>query len=136
VHEILILKFGGSVLQDDATIKKASKMVKDAVDRGFRIVVVVSALKGETDNLLNLSKKLNPQVPLKLMDEILAMGEKTSARIFTNALLAEALDAIPIDTDSDIWPIITNENHGDASPLDIPTRNRVETGLQPMINLA
>ncbi|MEE8239210.1 MAG: hypothetical protein V3R13_03900, partial [Nitrososphaerales archaeon] len=104
MHEILILKFGGSVLQDDATIKKASKMVKDAVDRGFRIVVVVSALKGITDNLLNLSMKLNPQVPLKLMDEILAMGEKTSVRIFTNALLAEALNAIPIDTDSDIWP--------------------------------
>ena len=78
VYEILILKFGGSVLQDDATIKKASKMVKDAVDRGFRIVVVVSALKGETDNLLNLSKKLNPQVPLKLMDEILAMGERSA----------------------------------------------------------
>ena len=136
VHEILILKFGGSVLDDDATIRKASKMVKDAVDRGFRIVVVVSALKGMTDNLLNLSKKLNPEVPLDLMDEILAMGEKTSARIFTNALLAEALNAIPIDTDSDCWPIITNENHGDASPLDIPTRDRVEKGLRPMLDLS
>jgi aspartate kinase len=130
VQEILILKFGGSVLENDVMIRKASRMVKDAIDGGYRIVVVVSALKGMTDHLLTLSKKLNPEISPKLMDEILSMGEKTSARIFAGALLAEGLSAVVIDTDSDSWPIITNDLHGDASPIESQTKESVERGLK------
>ena len=134
MKEILVLKFGGSVLENDKTIRNVARMVRDVSDRGFSPVVVVSALKGDTEKLLQISKNVNPNASLEIMDEILSMGERTSARIITAALSAEGLDPVTIDPDSNIWPIITNNVYMDASPLDGPTKDGVENKLRPLIN--
>jgi len=46
---ILVVKFGGSVLTEEKNAKRAAEMLKRAYERGFSLVVVVSAMKGVTD---------------------------------------------------------------------------------------
>ncbi|MEM4311744.1 MAG: hypothetical protein QXX95_05085 [Nitrososphaerales archaeon] len=117
MENLLILKFGGSVLEDEKTIRNSAELVKSLLNQGYKLVIVVSALKGATDTLLNMAKRLNPNSPPKLLSEILAMGERTSVRLFSNALQGKGLDAIFIDPSSDIWPIITDSDYLDANPL-------------------
>ncbi|MEM3437605.1 MAG: aspartate kinase [Nitrososphaerales archaeon] len=130
---IIIVKFGGSVLTNEESLKKAANMIKSEVEKGSRLVIVVSALKGQTDELLNLAKKVAPDVSASYLDEILAMGEKTSARIMSAALNSRGLNSYPIDTESPYWPIITDDNYGDANPLLDETLKAVEEKLIPII---
>jgi len=130
---IIVVKFGGSVLMNEENVKKAADMIKSEVEKGSRLVIVVSALKGYTDELLDLAKKVAPDASLSYLDEILAMGEKTSARIMSAALTSRGLDSYVIDTESSYWPIITDDKHGDADPLLDETLKAVEEKLIPII---
>ena len=72
-----------------------------------------------TDQLINL---INHDPANKLLDktdtdDILAMGERTSVRVFASALKAEGLDARYFDPGDANWPIITDDNFSDANPL-------------------
>ncbi|MDA4133244.1 MAG: aspartate kinase, partial [Thaumarchaeota archaeon] len=75
-----MVKFGGSVLEDEKAITQAAGLVKETIERGLGVVVVVSAMKGVTDQLVALSKKVNPNMDPALADELLSSGERTSAR--------------------------------------------------------
>jgi aspartate kinase len=130
---IIVVKFGGSVLMNEENLKKAADMIKSEVEKGSRLVLVVSALKGQTDELLNLTNKVAPDVSLSYLDEILAMGEKTSARIMSAALASKGLNPYLIDTESPHWPIITDDKHGDANPLLDETSRAIEEKLIPII---
>ncbi len=130
---IIVVKFGGSVLMNEENLKKATDMIKSEVEKGSRLVLVVSALKGQTDELLNLANKVAPDVSLSYLDEILAMGEKTSARIMSAALASKGLNPYLIDTESPHWPIITDDKHGDANPLLDETSRAIEEKLIPVI---
>jgi len=130
---IIVVKFGGSVLMNEENVKKAADMIKSEVEKGSRLVIVVSALKGYTDELLDLAKKVAPDASLSYLDEILAMGEKTSARIMSAALTSRGLDSYVIDTESSYWPIITDDKHGDADPLLDETLRTIEENLIPII---
>jgi len=130
---IIVVKFGGSVLMNEENVKKAADMIKSEVEKGSRLVIVVSALKGYTDELLDLAKKVAPDASLSYLDEILAMGEKTSARIMSAALTSRGLDSYVIDTESSYWPIITDDKHGDADPLLDETLRTIEEKLIPII---
>ncbi|MCP8319589.1 MAG: aspartate kinase [archaeon] len=132
-NPIIVVKFGGSVLVNEENVKKAADMIKSEVEKGSRLVIVVSALKGQTDELLNLAKKAAPDASLSYLDEILAMGEKTSARIMSATLTSRGLDSYAIDTESPHWPIITDDKHGDADPLLNETLKAVEEKLIPII---
>lgn len=114
---IVVVKFGGSILENDESISKAAEVVAKAVGRGLRVIVVVSAMRGVTDNLLTLSRRLNPDVKPHFLDDLLSFGERTSARLFAAALQAKGLNPVVIDPDSEFWPIITDDNHLDANPI-------------------
>jgi len=118
---------------NEENLKKAADMIKSEVEKGSRLVLVVSALKGQTDELLNLTNKVAPDVSLSYLDEILAMGEKTSARIMSAALASKGLNPYLIDTESPHWPIITDDKHGDANPLLDETSRAIEEKLIPII---
>ncbi|NWG09482.1 MAG: hypothetical protein HXX80_04130 [Nitrososphaerales archaeon] len=130
---IIVVKFGGSILMDEVNVKKAADMVKSEVERGLRLVIVVSALKGYTDELLNLAKKVAPDASASYLDEVLAMGEKTSSRIMSASLASRGLDSYVLDTESPYWPIITDDRHGDADPLLDETMKAVDENLVPII---
>jgi aspartate kinase len=134
VEDIVVFKFGGSVLDSDENIKKAAQRVKDVCARGLGVVVVVSALRGVTDSLLLTARKANPNIPPEMLDEVLSMGERTSARLFAAALKGFGLDAVVVDPDSPYWPIVTDSNHLDANPLYEETKRLVGERLKPLLN--
>ncbi len=132
-EEIIVVKFGGSVLEDADAIGQAAKLIGDTQSRGTGVVVVVSAMKGVTDNLLTLSMGVNPEMEASLIDELLSSGEKTSVRLVAAALAHHGLRPLVVDPDSPDWPVITDDKHQDASPLMDLTRQRARERLLPAI---
>ena len=119
--ELLVLKFGGTSVADITRIKKVALKVKLEVDKGNKIIVVVSAMSGVTNNLINLVKEASENYQLSEYDSILASGEQVTA-----ALLSIALQALKIKSRSWLgWqvPIITNNVHGKALIKKIKTEN-------------
>ncbi len=121
-------------MKDEATIAKAAEMVREVYEHGLRPVVVVSALKGTTDNLLNLAKKIDPATPDDLMDQILSMGERTSARVFAVALKSKGLTPVIVDPEFENWPIITDDRHLDANPIYRETEEAVQRKILPLLD--
>jgi len=119
--ELLVLKFGGTSVADITRIKKVALKVKLEVDKGNKIIVVVSAMSGVTNDLVNLVKQTSENYQLSEYDSILASGEQVTA-----ALLSIALEALKIKSRSWLgWqiPIITNNIHGKALIKEIKTEN-------------
>lgn len=133
-NEKIVIKLGGSVLDNFENIEKASELIYKQFLNGKKIVIVISALKGVTDNLLNLAKKANPNISDAELASILSMGEKISARIFSAALSNKKLKTIVIDTESKYWPIITDDNYLDANPILEETETLIKNNLEPLLN--
>ena len=119
--ELLVLKFGGTSVADITRIKKVALKVKLEVDKGNKIIVVVSAMSGVTNDLINLVKEASENYQLSEYDSILASGEQVTA-----ALLSIALQALKIKSRSWLgWqvPIITNNIYGKALIKEIKKEN-------------
>ena len=119
--ELLVLKFGGTSVADIAQIKKVALKIKLEVDKGNKIIVVVSAMSGVTNDLVNLVKQASENYQLSEYDTVLSSGEQVTA-----ALLSIALQSLEIKSRSWLgWqvPIITNDIHGKAVIKEIKTEN-------------
>jgi aspartate kinase len=88
---LIVQKYGGTSVGNTDRIKNVAARVAKYHARGDRIVVVVSAMSGVTDNLIKLSKEIMPLPSEREMDMLLATGEQT-----TIALTAIALHSIGI----------------------------------------
>ena len=125
--ELIVAKFDGSALADGSRIKKAAESIVKEHEKGKQIIVVASAISNTTDELIELS---NDAVGGFLTDaqkaEILAMGERTSARLLKSTIESMDAKAEIIDPYSDLWPIMTDSNFLEA-------RINLET-TQPKIN--
>ncbi|MDG6941308.1 MAG: hypothetical protein JRN34_00070 [Nitrososphaerota archaeon] len=132
-REIVVIKFGGSVLEDGQAIAQAAALIARTLEKGVGVVVVVSAMKGVTDNLLALSRGVNPNMEVSLIDELLSSGEKTSARLVAASMAHHGLKPVVVDTDTPGWPIITDDRHQDANPIVDVTRERSRETLLPII---
>ena len=84
---LLVQKYGGTSMGSVERIDHVASKVAAARERGHQIVVVVSAMSGETDRLLKLAKSVNPRPSPRELDQVLATGEQV-----TIALLAMALE--------------------------------------------
>lgn len=132
MRDVVVVKLGGSVLQDSKALERAAAWVKD-LSKKHGLVIVVSALKGMTDELLKTAKAVNPDIPPDMLDEVLAMGERTSARLFTAALTGQGVDAVLVDPSSENWPVVTDDVHLDADPVYHETEKRCKERLLPLI---
>ena len=88
---LIVLKFGGSVLRDELHVRAVAEEVARHVHRGARVVAVVSALEGTTDALLARAEAYSASPNPFATAQLLATGELASA-----ALLGLALDSIGI----------------------------------------
>ena len=89
---LIVQKFGGTSVGNTDRIKNVAARVSRYHANGDRVVVVVSAMSGVTDNLIKLAKEIMPLPSEREMDMLLATGEQT-----TIALAAMALHALGID---------------------------------------
>jgi aspartate kinase len=108
---LIVHKYGGTSMGSTERIRSVAKRVAKWVRAGNRMVVVPSAMSGETNRLLGLAKELAPekQTPQsqRELDQIAATGEQVSVGLLALALQAEGLEAVsytgwqvPISTDS------------------------------------
>ena len=116
-----VLKFGGTSVGSIQRIVHAAKIVKKEYDSGNKILVVVSAMAGTTNNLvahsLSISKKFNKRE----LDVLLTSGEQV-----TSALMAGALNQLGLKAKSWMnWqiPIITEGENTNSRIVQIITEN-------------
>jgi aspartate kinase len=86
---LYVYKFGGTSVGSTERIKAVAEKVKAAHDAGNQIVVVVSAMSGETNRLIGLAKEMQAQPTDRELDVLVSTGEQV-----TVALLSMALHAI------------------------------------------
>ncbi|MEM2907652.1 MAG: aspartate kinase [Candidatus Hadarchaeales archaeon] len=130
----IVVKFGGMSVGDGERVRLAARSVVRERERGAQVAVVVSAMGHATDELLEAARsstggKISPAE----LDDILAMGERTSARIFASALRSLGADARCIDPAHEEWPVVTDSSFGNAR-VDLPeTRRRVRRFILPLL---
>lgn len=93
----LVKKFGGSSLACVQRVRHAANVVAEAVKQGDQVVVVVSAMQGETDRLLALCGEENARFSGRDKAALLATGEQASAALFALALQALGVPAISMN---------------------------------------
>ena len=119
--ELVVLKFGGTSVADVPQIKKIALKIKGEVDQGNKVIVVVSAMSGVTNNLIDLVNQTSKNFSLTEYDVVLSTGEQ-----ITSALLSIALEELSLKARSWMgWqvPIVSDNTHGKAVIKDIKTSN-------------
>lgn len=91
---LIVQKYGGTSVGNPERIKNVASRVARYHERGDRLVVVVSAMSGVTDNLIKLAKEIMPLPPEREMDMLLATGEQTTIALTAMALNARGIPAV------------------------------------------
>ncbi|MFN3886431.1 MAG: aspartate kinase [Aquabacterium sp.] len=104
---LIVHKYGGTSMGSTERIRNVAKRVAKWVRAGHQLVVVPSAMSGETNRLLGLAKELSDRPNPRELDMIASTGEQVSVGLLSIALQAEGLDAVsyagwqvPIKTNS------------------------------------
>ena len=130
----LVQKFGGTSVSDIDLIRAAAGRVAAAVEAGNEVAVVVSAMAGTTDRLVEWTREIAPFHDAREYDVVVSSGEQA-----TVGLMALALQAAGVDARSWLgWqiPILTDDVHGRARISDIDASellNRMAQGQVPVI---
>ena len=115
----IVMKFGGTSMAGTERIRTVAKLVAREVAQGNEVAVVVSAMAGETDRLVNFCREANALYDPAEYDVVVASGEQV-----TSGLLALTLQSVGCKARSWLgWqlPIRTEEAHARARILDIET---------------
>ncbi len=104
---IIVHKYGGTSMGSVERIKNVARRVAKWHAAGHQVVVVPSAMSGETNRLLGLAREISPMPDGRELDMIAATGEQASSGLLAIALQAEGLKArsyagwqVPVRTDS------------------------------------
>lgn len=131
---LIVHKYGGTSLADADAIRRCAAGAAVAHRAGDRIVVVVSAMAGETDRLLGIARQLSSRPPLRELDTVLAAGEQVSIGLFAIALAEHGIETRSY-TGAQL-PIETDAAHGKARIRRIVTaalREDLQNGIVPVI---
>lgn len=120
MSKILVQKFGGTSVGDPERIRRVAARIKSYHEKGYKLVVVVSAMGHTTDELVDLAARISKNPPKREMDMLLSTGEQVSV-----ALLAMALHEVNVPARSFTGGqvnIITDANHSNARIESIDTK--------------
>ncbi len=109
---LYVYKFGGTSVGNVERIKAVAEKVKQARDLGDQIVVVVSAMSGETNRLVALAKDMQQTPNEREMDVLLSTGEQVTVALLSMALHELGCDACSY-TGSQV-KILTDSSHTKA----------------------
>ncbi len=132
--DLIVAKFGGTSVGNGSRIKKAAQSVVNEYMKGNHVVVVVSAVNKTTDDLIGLSNEaIGEGLTDRQKAEIMAMGELTSARVFSATIESLGVKSEFIDPYNELWPIMTDSNSLEAK-IDFGTTNKKIVGIENLIN--
>ena len=121
---VVVMKFGGTSVANIERIRNVAQHVKREVDAGNSVAVVVSAMAGTTNQLVDWVREASPMHDAREYDAVVATGEQVTA-----GLLAIILQGLGISARSWLgWqiPITTNQAHGSARIDGIDGTNILE----------
>ena len=116
-----VLKFGGTSVGSIERIKHIANIIKNENSQNNQIIVVVSAMAGKTNELLDYSKSISDKFDKRELDVLITSGEQV-----TSALMAGALNQLGLKAKSWMnWqiPIITEGENTNARIIQISTEN-------------
>lgn len=93
---LIVQKYGGTSVGNPERIKNVAARVASYRERGDRLVVVVSAMSGVTDNLIRMAKEVMPLPSEREMDMLLATGEQTTIALTAMALQSLGIPAVSL----------------------------------------
>ena len=126
---LIVQKFGGTSVGSAERIVNVAKKVGEFRDQGHDVIVVVSAMSGETNRLTELARKISPQPKPRETDVLLSTGEQVTIALLAMALESEGYEAVSF-TGGQI-KILTDDFHTKARIKEIETtsiRNEISSG--------
>ena len=125
-----VLKFGGTSVGTVERIQHVAKIIKKEYDLGNKIIVVVSAMAGQTKNLIKLSQSIADDFNKRELDVLLSSGEQVTCALLTGALMK-------INIKAQSWlnwqiPILTEGEHANSRIVNMNVtkiNNYVEKGV-------
>ncbi len=104
---LIVQKYGGTSVGTIQRIKRVAERVIKTKEAGNDVVVVLSAMAGETNRLISLAKEIQPYPDPRELDVLMATGEQVSISLFSMACIDRGVEArsflgfqVPIETDS------------------------------------
>ena len=131
---LLVYKYGGTSVGNLEKIREVAKKVVDACNSGDHVVVVVSAMAGETDRLLKMAHQLSGEPSQRELDLLLSSGERISASLLAMAIQSMGHRAISF-TGRQVG-IITDSFHFRARIKKITAerlKEAIEKGIIPIV---
>jgi len=131
---LIVQKYGGTSVGDLTRIRNVARRVAKTHQEGHEVVVVVSAMSGETDRLIQLAHQASDNPDLREYDTLISTGEQVSA-----ALLAIALEAMGILAKSFLGPqirILTDNAFSRARIQKVEIRRlqkEIKAGVIPIV---
>ena len=90
---LMVQKFGGTSVGSTERIATVASRIKRTRDSGYDVVVVVSAMSGETDRLIRFAHEIDPNPSPRELDVLLATGEQVTIALLSMSLLSRGCDA-------------------------------------------
>ena len=113
----IVIKFGGTSVGNIEKIISAAKIIKKKQGNGDKVIAVVSAMSGKTNELIKLSERISKKFSKRELDVLLASGEQV-----TSALLAGALNKIKVNAKTYMgWqvPILTGGDQNNSRIINM-----------------
>jgi len=118
-QKIIVQKYGGTSVKNPERIRAVASRIKSYTEKGYSVVVVVSAMGKTTDVLVDLAKELSDNPSKREMDMLLSTGEQVSIALLAIALHEAGVDAVSY-TGSQI-KVMTDGNFSNAKISNIST---------------
>jgi len=93
---LIVCKFGGTSVGSTEKIKNVAKRILKYRDQSHQVVVVLSAMSGQTDKLLGMAADIQEIPDLREMDMLLSTGEQVTISLFSMAVKAAGSDAVSL----------------------------------------
>ena len=117
---LIVEKFGGTSVGSVERINAVADQLIEKHNNGEKLVVVVSAMSGETNRLTSLANEINPKLPARELDVLLSTGEQVTIALLSMALQHRGNDARSY-TGGQV-KISTDNVHSKARILDIDSK--------------
>ena len=129
----IVMKFGGTSVADTDRILHVANIIKKKIDQNHKVAVVVSAMAGVTNDLIQKSKKISDDFPNDEYDALLSSGEQV-----TSTLLAGALQKLGVKARSWLgWqiPIVTEGDYKNSKIISVNSKVLNESMDQGVVQI-
>ena len=112
-----VLKFGGTSVGSIERIQHVANIIQKEQINGHKVIAVVSAMAGKTNELIKFSKEISEEFDKRELDVLLSSGEQVTCALLSGAL-------IKLNVKAKSWlnwqiPILTDGNHSNARIISV-----------------